>query len=486
MLSPKMKINSVIRPSTLIVMLVLIFQSTQAQQLESQLGILNLTANGGINPATGAAWEDGDTYRLIFVSSTSRDATSSDIADYNTHIQNAANAAGLGKVSWYAIGSTNAVDARDNTFTTSSDTDGAIMLINGTQIVANNIADLWDGAVDTQIDFDENGNPTSVSTPIWTPYTAVWTGTTGNGTGHSSRHLGAGTVLHGLAKAELQFWEQRSQNSNTNSLPFYGISEVLKVREAGGAGIIHVTGDPNNNLDLNTMSPIEANIAYDANTQILYFYSPLGTDYDGITAGTHWLAVEVSNLVDPIKNILTPELELTTSIVDGVATITFESNASMSYASGTNVLTYTDVDGDDTSVTLESLADVEADNPSITITGAGSSSNPYQVGLTGANLAGNAGLVPVTNGTTGALTWTNAIDNVTVNSDGQIVLSPTNSVTPLALNMNPIPEVENITTLNAAAIALPAGETGVAKSASTNTFGMPATSASGVFFFISN
>ena len=33
-------------------------------ELTSELGILDLTANGGINPATGAAWASGDTYRL--------------------------------------------------------------------------------------------------------------------------------------------------------------------------------------------------------------------------------------------------------------------------------------------------------------------------------------------------------------------------------------------------------------------------------------
>jgi len=38
--------------------------------LTSQLGILDLTANGGINPATGFAWEAGDTYRFIFATST--------------------------------------------------------------------------------------------------------------------------------------------------------------------------------------------------------------------------------------------------------------------------------------------------------------------------------------------------------------------------------------------------------------------------------
>jgi hypothetical protein len=40
--------------------------SASAAALQSQYGILDLTANGGINPNTGAAWQAGDQYRLAF------------------------------------------------------------------------------------------------------------------------------------------------------------------------------------------------------------------------------------------------------------------------------------------------------------------------------------------------------------------------------------------------------------------------------------
>ena len=42
---------------------------TQANVLEDELGMLDLTSNGGINPATGAPWAEGDTYRLAFYTS---------------------------------------------------------------------------------------------------------------------------------------------------------------------------------------------------------------------------------------------------------------------------------------------------------------------------------------------------------------------------------------------------------------------------------
>ena len=54
--------------------------------LTSQLGILDLTANGGINPATGVDWEAGDTYRLAFVTSGTILGTSTSIATYNAFV----------------------------------------------------------------------------------------------------------------------------------------------------------------------------------------------------------------------------------------------------------------------------------------------------------------------------------------------------------------------------------------------------------------
>ncbi|MCF7954381.1 MAG: hypothetical protein K9M75_01130 [Phycisphaerae bacterium] len=61
-----------------------------------QLGILDVT---GTNPATGQAWAIGDTYRLIFVTSSGTQATSTDIATYNSFVQGLADAAGLGGAS---------------------------------------------------------------------------------------------------------------------------------------------------------------------------------------------------------------------------------------------------------------------------------------------------------------------------------------------------------------------------------------------------
>lgn len=122
-----------------------------------QLGILQDTANGGINPATGVAWAAGDSYRLIFVTSTTTLATSTDISTYNSFVQGVADAAGLGGATWKIVGSTEDVDARDNTGTNPTLSSGVpVLLMNGTSLFAADNTDLWDGA-NVAVQFDESG-----------------------------------------------------------------------------------------------------------------------------------------------------------------------------------------------------------------------------------------------------------------------------------------------------------------------------------------
>ena len=76
-------------------------------------------ADWGLKP-TGLA--DGAKFRLLFLSSTGRNAIATDIVDYNTFVQDRA-AAGHADIQGYsagfrAVGCTTAVDARNNTGTT--------------------------------------------------------------------------------------------------------------------------------------------------------------------------------------------------------------------------------------------------------------------------------------------------------------------------------------------------------------------------------
>ena len=119
----------------------------------------------------------GETFRLMFVSSTTRDGASTDIADYNTHVQTAA-AAGHADIRPYsayftAIGSTAAVNARDNTQTGSTHTDAPIYWVHTGRsrgAVADNYADFYDGTWGNTTVRDQSGSSTTLiaSTPAIT------------------------------------------------------------------------------------------------------------------------------------------------------------------------------------------------------------------------------------------------------------------------------------------------------------------------------
>ena len=99
---------------------------------------------------------DGDHFRVLFLSSTARGLSASSISTYNTWIQDRADAGhpDLGDFSsgFRAVGSTAAIDARDNTATTSAFTDVPIYWATGSK-VADDYEDFYDG------DWDDEANP---------------------------------------------------------------------------------------------------------------------------------------------------------------------------------------------------------------------------------------------------------------------------------------------------------------------------------------
>jgi hypothetical protein len=165
--------------------------------LLSQLGILDMNANGGINPATGVAWAGGDTYRFAFITLATSQGTSSDINTYNTFIQNQANGStafpNLGDVTWKCIGSTATVDARDNT-SSNPGVDGtgeAVFLLNGSTTIADNYAALWDGSLDAVLRTTEENTTRATHGDAWGAWVGTWTGTASAGTATSP--LGGGS-----------------------------------------------------------------------------------------------------------------------------------------------------------------------------------------------------------------------------------------------------------------------------------------------------
>lgn len=170
----------------------------------------------------------GDQYRLAFVTSSGRDATSSDIADYNSFVTNATlnvpELAALG-TTWKAIASTASVDARDNTGTNPSVGAGVpIFLLNDTKLVDDN-ADLWDGDLDNSLSVNQFGSPFGML--------FVWTGTTPGGIGYSGFELGPPHPVLDSRVGDIpstnDFWISFAALSSSNTWPLYALSDTLTV-----------------------------------------------------------------------------------------------------------------------------------------------------------------------------------------------------------------------------------------------------------------
>ena len=184
----------------------------------------------------------GDRFRLIFLSSTDRQAKTTNITDYNSWIQTRA-AAGHADIRrssslFRAVGSTSFVDARDNTSTTYTDDDKGVPIYwLGGNKVADDYADFYDGAWDDEANAkDESGTDRSTSTDADLPYTgSAHDGTLGYDDQGISRALGllttwvgrpntAGSTNGPLSSAlDIDFNERH---------PLYGLSAVFRVTPA--------------------------------------------------------------------------------------------------------------------------------------------------------------------------------------------------------------------------------------------------------------
>ncbi|RLA03523.1 MAG: hypothetical protein DRQ45_02715 [Gammaproteobacteria bacterium] len=172
----------------------------------------------------------GDKYHVIFVSSTTRDATSVNIADYDAHVQAAADAAGIGAtINWRALGSTATVDAIDHLIPLFSDTNTVPIYNQNGLLVAPSLVDMFDGSgtLSAPVQYDESGNLLS---------TNVWTGTGTTGTASGTNYLGggggAGTqfVIFGNSWIYLsQTWVINAGGNFENSFSLYAVSQEFTV-----------------------------------------------------------------------------------------------------------------------------------------------------------------------------------------------------------------------------------------------------------------
>ena len=177
----------------------------------------------------------GGTFRLLFVGSVDRNAQSSNIADYNRFVQSLA-AAGHSSIrpfkgGFRAVGSTAAVDARDNTCTTG--TGVPIHWLNGNQ-VADNYADFYDNS------WDDQANPKTESGNAIGPRN-VWTGSNSDGTNGGQplgntlgggRLIRLGTIGQSGGGGSPLSASSAEASSSGSALAFYGLSQVFKVPAA--------------------------------------------------------------------------------------------------------------------------------------------------------------------------------------------------------------------------------------------------------------
>ncbi len=237
----------------------------------------DLPEPSGTNPQTGVGWADGDLYRLAFVTSSNPGgATDPNILHYNDVVQTLANAAGLGDATWYCIGSTADIDARDNTSTNPEDPDDPncpIFLVDGSTLVAIDNPDLWDGEIAHIIDQSETGGAEY-------PHLWAFTGTYLDGTKVQGQAPTTGGPL-GTASQVSQgngsltttwIWRINTGDPPALTHPLYAMSEALAVggidpTNPEGGKLLTLTLTPDNRFE--TPSP-------EANLWLSYLYMAKG------------------------------------------------------------------------------------------------------------------------------------------------------------------------------------------------------------------
>ena len=236
----------------------------------SQCGVLNLAANGGINPNTGLAWAVGDKYRLAFNTSGTTVTTSNDPEYYNDFATTQAwTVPALQCTYWRAMVTVNldptttqALSPKREVKTNTGTTDltggstqggagGPVYVVNGTTCIARNNADIWntwsnpfENSVGVPNALGTGNNTTRVAGVFYSPYlkqngtlVAVNVATGCNDAGNHVNALGNTidnpTVNNGQSNANRadRVWNQFTQNTTT-ALSLYVISAPLTIVDA--------------------------------------------------------------------------------------------------------------------------------------------------------------------------------------------------------------------------------------------------------------
>ena len=168
---------------------------------------------------------EGDKFRLLFASSTTRDARAATNGVYDAFVEARAKAGHsaitdgcAGKFT--ALISTQGWSARQNTATRSTDTDASIWWLAG-QKVADDYADFYDGSWDSRDHKNEYGTRTS--------HDRVWTGSLNNGSVHPTQRAGLAIGNTRLAKLGSGSPLSSDARSSAQAHRIFGLSPIFTV-----------------------------------------------------------------------------------------------------------------------------------------------------------------------------------------------------------------------------------------------------------------
>lgn len=175
------------------------------------------TLPSGLNP--------GDHYRLVFVTSGTRDAITGNMDNYVTFVNDqAALAPDLPATTWLPIASTTAIPANGLISCGATCNTYPIFLVTGAK-VANSLADLLDGSIITAIHRTQAGTALPAES-------YVWTGSTALGIPIEFQQLGTATPRAGSATDIDSRWMSTSDGGvfdDEDLLHLYAISGELTV-----------------------------------------------------------------------------------------------------------------------------------------------------------------------------------------------------------------------------------------------------------------
>lgn len=198
-----------------------------------------LTVPAGLNP--------GDAYRVIFVSSTPINGTSSITADYDAHIQGVADTAGIGgTLEWIAIVSTPTESAIDHVTNFVAANPNIPIYNQAGEMLVSVTNNLWNG-LSTAVLYDEFGA---------VGHSGMWTGTDVDGQALINRELGTSAPVIGSSSSNTSVWLNWMLTFSSLELhTLYGLSATIIV--PGGPSAL-ADGDINADGQVNTADVILA------------------------------------------------------------------------------------------------------------------------------------------------------------------------------------------------------------------------------------